>query len=151
VRLLQLLSWLSAQVAVALATVRARVPAGVERAVPALELGRDLLVWPLYLSFELYIRAWEFCEEAALQWNRQLRRWHRLALCVVLSLSGGLLWWMLAHDAPSLWRLGACLGHAAGMNLAWKRGRRWCRRQLGLRPRVYDDPKQALASIDLGN
>lgn len=111
------------------------------------------LLLPLWLSLELFILAWEYVEGQVWQrFHAQLRTWHRGLFCIALSLCARQVFLLLIpgflFQESSLV---LALVSAMAIFLLWKRGARWCRSILGVRPLRRPSKKDQYGGLDLGN
>jgi hypothetical protein len=113
---------------------------------------RSAALFPLWLSFEAYVAGWEWLErEGKRRWNLEVRDRHYLLYCLALSLTVTqtfCLRWV--HAGPSSASVLLSIAHGLATYLFWKRGRRWCRQLIGVRPRRYYDLANPHAGLDFG-
>lgn len=114
---------------------------------------RALWLMPLWISFELYILAWERLEQYALtKYHHRLHWWQRGIFCLALSLTA----WHVFVLQVTGWSLSErtvwiSLVHGFALFLLWKRGARALRQVLGVRPVRPTDTRNPYAGLDLGN
>ncbi len=108
---------------------------------------------PLWISLELYILAWRRLEHELQARNKiRLHSWQRAVFCVTLSLTVGqaaLLVITGASVSDTTFLLALVHGFAAA--IVWKRGLRWSRKILGVRPVRAANSDDPYAGLDLGN
>lgn len=107
---------------------------------------RSLLLSPLAISFEVDLISWEHLEKRfEKQYHYRLRNYHRALFCLALSLT---LWQavllIITGWSLSGWTIVLSLAHALLVQIFWKRGARYFRRLLGVRP-------LRSGGLDLGN
>jgi hypothetical protein len=113
---------------------------------------RSVLLVPLWLSFELYIRTWERLERRMRgRSTLQVRSWHRALFCLAVSLTAWQAGMLLVSGASlSEWTMIFSAAHGVAVCIWWKRGVRWFRAVLGVRP-VRSASANPWAGLDLGN
>lgn len=111
---------------------------------------RSVLIFPLWISFELPTALWNELERrASSSWSIRLRGWHRFLFCIVLSLTGvqvGLL--LLAGVQLAAWTVLLSAGHGLALHLLWRKAARWGGQIMGARPVLYADDQEAFANLD---
>lgn len=111
----------------------------------------SVLLAPLWTSFEAYVMLWESLERRT-NGKHHLRTWQRGLFCLALSLLLGLGVFPLAMGwSASPLMLGLSVLHGVLVFVAWKRGARWLRKILGVRPVRPLNPNNVYAGLDLGN
>lgn len=127
--------------------VRKNLPGGLA----GLRWLRAVWLTPLWLSFELAITLWEYFEaHSGGKWH--LRTWQRALwwLALALAMDLGLVVFG-AHVPVSEGLLLLCAGHGVILFVTWKRGARWFRRMLGVRPVRPSKGTNPYEGLDLGN
>lgn len=114
---------------------------------------RDLLLAPFWIMFEFTILAWEALERAAQQrWKMRARTYHRALFCVGLSLTTGQAALLVITGVRlSEWTFLFSVLYGLLVFFAWKRGARFLRKILGVRPVRSRDADHPFAGLDLGN
>lgn len=112
----------------------------------------SVMFTPLALSFEVYLAAWTRLDRRAqARGGVPLRSWHRALFCLTLSLT---VWHALlllgTGWALSTWTVGFCVVHGLVIFALWKRGVRWGRQILGVRPVRPKNPAHAYDNLDFG-
>lgn len=112
----------------------------VHRLPHVLEGCQRVCVSPLWFTFETCVLAWAgLARWVQARYGYQLREWHRLSFCLALSLSLGhvllryTVGWVVSGG--SLVLLG---GYGLAVFYFWKRGARWGRQILEIRPMPGD-------------
>lgn len=111
----------------------------------------SVLLAPLWISFEVYVMLWESIGRR-MNGKRRLRTWQRGLFCLALSLLLGLgVFTLTVGWSASPLTLGLSVLHGVMVFVVWKRGARWLRKILRVRPVRPVSPKDAYAGLDLGN
>ncbi len=114
---------------------------------------RAVLLGPVWLSFEGYLSFWQALMRFVDPNGDPSRPGRTRAIyCLVLSLT---VWQFaflsLTQLRTSIVSIVISALHGLIVQIFWERGRRWCRRQLGLRPMRSVDPSRPFDGLDLGN
>ncbi len=112
-----------------------------------------ILLAPVYISFEVYMATWAFwVRRTNINAGLQSDGWQRGLFCLVLSLTLGQgILLTLTRMPCSTWSFLVCGMHGVAVHVLWKRGQRWCRQQLGIRPTRSANPNKPWDALDFGN
>lgn len=117
---------------------------------PCLVWLRSVLLFPLWVSFEIPIALWsELRHRASHRLGIRLHSWQRLLFCLALSLIGVQFVFLLVIGAHlSLWTILLCAGHGLAVQFLWKKGTRWFHQILSVRPVLYADAWEAWEQME---
>lgn len=113
---------------------------------------RTLLIFLVWLSLEAPIRTWGLFQRVRPMPIGSINGSHRAFFCMAFSLTvvqTAVL--VLTGLHLNFWLCILCALQGLVVHLVWDKGTRWCRRQMGLRPRRSFDPNNPYAGLDLGN
>lgn len=136
-------------------TVRSLTPLRGEiwqRSLAALCWLRAVALTPLWVSFEIYILAWDYLERrVSARYHQKLHAGHRALFCLVTSLVGcqALLVIVSGLYVSEVTVIVSAV-HALVIFIFWKRGARWCRTILGARP-LRPTSRNPYEGLDLNN